>query len=421
MNPKPYYQQDGITIYCGKSEDVLPHISGATAVVTDPPAGIAFMGKEWDKHKGGRDKWIEWMSDIAAKAINTLPPGGIALVWALPRTSHWTATAWENAGWEVRDVVTHIFGSGFPKSLDISKAIDKAAGAEREVIEFRTGPKPGTHGGSGQYRHGNDRSMSAPATESAKVWEGYGTALKPAVEFWHLLQKPVDGTYANNAIKHGVAGINVDGARIGYQSESDKGAALSGDAFKRKDTSDKADAKARAANGRFPANLILSGDDVAALFPETTSGGGDKRGGCAMFFGGDKRTEPTGHKIDTGSASRFFQRCDYRDPIDEASRIIYTAKASGTDRGNRPEKQLPLFGEVEPEVKNTHPTVKPLTLMEYLIKLVTMPAGTVILDPFGGSGSTAVACKRLGVACIMIEQDEAHCRTAVQRLGGISE
>ena len=130
----PYYDKDGITIYHGDCRDALPHIRGVTGIVTDPPAGISFMGKDWDGHKGGRDAWIEWMTDIAAKAIETLPPGGIALVWAIPRTSHWTATAWENAGWECRDVITHHFGSGFPKSLDISKAIDKVAGAERKEI-----------------------------------------------------------------------------------------------------------------------------------------------------------------------------------------------------------------------------------------------------------------------------------------------
>jgi tRNA G10 N-methylase Trm11 len=101
------------------------------AIVTDPPAGIAFMGKDWDSDKGGRDQWVAWMQGVAEEAMRVLKPGGHALVWALPRTSHWTATAWENAGFEVRDRVAHVFGSGFPKSLDVSRAIDKAAGAER--------------------------------------------------------------------------------------------------------------------------------------------------------------------------------------------------------------------------------------------------------------------------------------------------
>ena len=106
------------------------------AIVTDPPAGIAFMGKDWDKDKGGRDKWIEWMTGVASECIRVLKPGGHALVWSLPRTSHWTATAWEDAGFEVRDRIAHIFGSGFPKSMNISKQIDKMAGAEREIIEI---------------------------------------------------------------------------------------------------------------------------------------------------------------------------------------------------------------------------------------------------------------------------------------------
>ena len=161
---------------------------------------------------------------------------------------------------------------------------------------------------------------------------------------------------------------------------------------------------------------------MAGLFPVTTSQQAKEskplqRQDNGIYGKGLGSITPENTHCDTGSAARFFQQCPHRDPIDEASRIIYTAKASGSDRGNRDEKQLPLFGETEEAVKNTHPTVKPLTLMEYLIRLVTMPSGTVILDPFGGSGSTAVACQRLGVRCILIEQDEESCNIAANRLG----
>jgi len=432
----PYYQHAGIQIWHGKAEDVLPTLSGVTAIVTDPPAGIAFMGKEWDHDKGGRDAWITWMTDIAAKAIETLPPGGMALVWALPRTSHWTATAWEDAGWECRDVITHHFGSGFPKSLSIGKAIDKAAGAEREVIgtkktkDIRRNVEKDREAGltNGQPKFGTgsptvymDHKITAPSTDAAKQWEGYGTALKPSTEFWHVFQKPLDGTYAQNALKHGVAGINVDGCRIGTESTVVQRAGPSADLGYHGNGS--MPSKTGSESGRWPSNLILSGDDVAELFPVTNQNGSGKptikkrernKGWCNASPGDG--VDAIDNYGDSGSASRFFQRCDYRDPIDEASRIIYTAKASGTDRGNRAEKQLPLFGEVEEEVINRHPTVKALTLCEYLVKLVTMPEGTVILDMFGGSGSIAVSCKRLGVSCIMIEQDEAHCKIAAERL-----
>lgn len=169
------------------------------SLVTDPPAGISFMGKEWDHHKGGRNEWIKWMTEVMTEAMRVMKPGAHGLVWALPRTSHWTATALEDAGFEVRDVVNHIFGTGFPKSLDISKAIDKAAGAERENI----GKKPYT---SNKTIQGNSYGahkpteriqeyITAPQTSEAKQWSGWGTALKPSVENWLLIRKklkPID-------------------------------------------------------------------------------------------------------------------------------------------------------------------------------------------------------------------------------------
>ena len=151
------------------------------AVVTDPPAGISFMGKAWDSDKGGRDNWIKWMSEIASECNRILRPGGHALVWSIPRTSHWTGMAWENAGFEPRDVIAHIFGSGFPKSLSIGKSINKLETAK------------GTF-----------------------AWEGYGTALKPAREDWWLLRKPLEKglTIAENCLKWGVGGLNIDGCRV---------------------------------------------------------------------------------------------------------------------------------------------------------------------------------------------------------------
>ncbi len=166
------------------------------ALITDPPAGIAFMNKEWDKDKGGRNQWIAWFEEIMEECYRVLKPGAHGLVWALPRTSHWTATALENAGFEVRDVVNHIFGSGFPKSLDVSKAIDKAAGAKREVIGVD--PQAARRNKTvskfastyGEIKDTDSCPVTAPATPEAKQWEGFGTALKPSVEIWLLVAKP---------------------------------------------------------------------------------------------------------------------------------------------------------------------------------------------------------------------------------------
>jgi len=197
-----------IDIRHGDCLELMADISGNSidAMVTDPPAGIGFMGKSWDSDKGGSDEWIRWMEQIMLECLRVLKPGGHALVWAIPRTSHWTASALDNAGFEIRDVITHLFGSGFPKSHNISKAIDKAAGIEREIV----GPKKDVNGRTkaienwslkgGKPHSGrcmseaktkcSDNFETRPATPEAKQWDGWGTALKPAAEFWILCRKP---------------------------------------------------------------------------------------------------------------------------------------------------------------------------------------------------------------------------------------
>lgn len=173
------------------------------SLVTDPPAGIGFMGKDWDHHKGGRDEWVSWLTDVMKQCLRVLKPGAHGLVWAIPRTSHWTMTALEDAGFEIRDVVTHLFGTGFPKSLDVSKAIDRAAGAKRKVVGERLSPdgvpysarqsNGWVESGFVERRTSDSKAfVTAPATAAAKQWQGYGTALKPAAEFWVLVRKPID-------------------------------------------------------------------------------------------------------------------------------------------------------------------------------------------------------------------------------------
>lgn len=188
------------------------------AMVTDPPAGISFMGKAWDGDKGGRKQWISWMSELLTEASRVLKPGAHALVWALPRTSHWTATALEDAGFEIRDVVLHLFGSGFPKSLDVGKAMDKAVNAEREIVgkaeNFGASKLEDGKNAFGDYE--GKWNITAPATDSAKQWDGWGTALKPASEHWILARKPLsEPTVAANVLKWGTGGINIDKSRIG--------------------------------------------------------------------------------------------------------------------------------------------------------------------------------------------------------------
>lgn len=380
------------------------------SLITDPPAGISFMGKDWDKS----DNFIENMTEIYKECLRVLKPGAHGLVWAIPRTSHWTALALEKAGFEVRDIITHIFGSGFPKSLDVSKAIDKMAGAEREVThtKIKSDIRGSTVNGEwiGLNKPDKERieiSYTAPATPEAKQWEGWGTALKPASEHWILVRKPLgESTVAKNVLKHGTGGLNIDASRIAMQKgdtssslrpcrirqdETDHKDAI----FGSKNDSYKNDVLG-ASQGRFPANLVLSHNEdcedectencaVQMLDKQSGDLTGQPRSENKIYGSASNTLgTPRYHKGDTGGASRFF----------------YCAKASKKDRGE----------------ENTHPTVKSTKLMEYLIKLITPPHGT-ILDPFMGSGSTGVAAKRLGFDFVGIEKEKEYFEIAERRIG----
>ena len=207
------------------------------SIVTDPPAGISFMGKSWDTDRGGRDSWIKWMSEVATECKRVLKPGGHAFVWTIPRTSHWTATAWENAGFEIRDVVAHIFGSGFPKSLNIGKAVDKMQGNEREVVFKNPYADGHIRKATGNISDANDNvkflseykleNGLRKETKGTSEWEGWGTALKPAVEPIVVARKPLsEKNVALNVLKWGTGGINIDECRIGYSSEQEKEKAI---------------------------------------------------------------------------------------------------------------------------------------------------------------------------------------------------
>ncbi|MGI9159775.1 MAG: DNA-methyltransferase [Saprospiraceae bacterium] len=417
------------TLYLGDCLDVLATLPAESvdAIVTDPPAGIAFMGKHWDQDKGGRDAWIAWMQDVAAECLRVLKPGGHALVWAIPRTSHWTGQAWEQAGWQPRDKIYHAFGSGFPKSLDISKALDKMAGAEREVIGPNRFANVNGESNLNCYGAASRPSETAPATEAARQWNGWGTALKPAVEEWWLFRKPLIGTVAQNILAHGVGGLNVGGCRVKTEGEQPSGSgrrAGSGNTYGLKHWF--APQGGNGGNvtpeaGRFPANLIHDGsEEVVGVFPETGSPRPERtaqRGGTA-WHGRDGFGSPdmigTWPKDTGGSAARFF----------------YTAKASMADRDEglegfdariagcmnmRNDAHAQRTGNTFAPKRNHHPTVKPTDLMRYLARLITPPGGTV-LDPFMGSGSTGKGALLEGFRFVGIEREAEYLEIAAARI-----
>ena len=356
------------------------------AIVTDPPYGLAFMGVAWDTFNDGRKggsrtnatfdqvggnhhptcaadqartrksenkKFQERMTPIFAEALRVAKPGAHLLCFGGTRTFHRMACAIEDAGWEIRDCIMWVTGQGFPKSMDVSKAIEK--------------------------KHGAD---------AAAQWDGWGTCLKPAWEPIIVARKPLEGTVAHNVMEYGTGAINIDGCRVptkefimtnGVSKEVQDRQSIYG-SYGEKKTGQTAGQKL----GRFPANLVHDGSqEVLELFPDTNPSrkGRPRSGRNGMGWG---MTHTGAEYDDAGSAARFF----------------YCAKASKRDRGEG----------------NDHPTVKPNALMRWLVRLVC-PQGGTVLDPFMGSGSTGVACIQEGMRFVGIDMDEHYCEIAEKRIG----
>ena len=354
------------------------------AIVTDPPYGLSFMGARWDYDVPSVEIWQE--------ARRLLKPGGYLLAFAGTRTQHRMAVNIEDAGYEIRDMIAWVYGSGFPKSLDVSKAIDKAAGAEREVLGTVKGMW--SNNGEGRYnwnsaRDKSDRTVynqTAPATEDAKAWAGWGTALKPALEPITVARKPFAGTVAANVLEYGTGAINVDACRVETKDDLNGGAYSNGLDKSRLSQYPGPARDGRTYEqpaGRYPANLLHDGS------PEVD----DLLQGAARFF---YCAKASGEDRDAG---------------------LSRAKTSAAEKTNRKEGSAgitPYAGSRTP-TRNTHPTVKPVELMRYLCRLVTRPGG-VVLDPFMGSGSTGRACIEEGFSFIGIERDPAYYDLACERM-----
>lgn len=326
------------------------------AIVTDPPYGLSFMGREWDHGVPGVEFWTE--------ALRVAKPGAHLVAFGGTRTFHRLACAIEDAGWEVRDCLSWLYGSGFPKSLDVSKAIDKAAGAERKILETRTaavGFDTKKEGGGGWSA--SVVNVTAPATEAARTWQGWGTALKPAWEPIILARKPLVGTVAANVLAHGTGALNIDGCRI-------------------------------AASGPSPSVQVRK-----RKVPPASPGGiwptaGDRKVWAEPHHGEDIGRWPANVLLDEEAAAM----------LGEPSRFFYTAKASRKERGEG----------------NTHPTVKPQALMRWLVRMVTPPGG-LVLDPFNGSGSTGVASIAEGFRYIGCEREAEYVEISRNRLSDAEE
>lgn len=357
------------------------------SVVTDPPYGLNFMGKDWDHGIPGKVFWEE--------ILRVSKPGAMLLAFGGTRTHHRLMVAIEDAGWEIRDTLMWLYGSGFPKSRDIGKDIQKreVGGIKNlEVIGHKQGIKTenGSQGFSYQKEYvpgismgGRQVSGEIPVYKIDNEWKGWGTALKPAWEPIILAMKPLDGTFANNALKWGCGGLNIDASRI-----STNGEALVRPQISRYDNN--AYGKGLGAGvqtepqGRWPANLLLD-EEAGKILDEQAGTSRSRQGKPRKGQSGDGwgMSHTGAEYADEGGASRFF----------------YCSKASKKDRGEG----------------NDHLTVKPTDLMRYLCRLVT-PRNGIVFDPFMGSGSTGKAALLEGLRFYGIEKEKNYLEIAEKRV-----
>jgi DNA modification methylase len=363
-------------IHHGDNRDVLKAMedNSIDSIVTDPPYELGFMGKSWDA------SGIAFNTEVWAECLRVLKPGGHLLAFSGSRTYHRMAVAIEDAGFEIRDQIMWIYGSGFPKSLDVSKAIDKNEGHWRG----RAGKVVSDNGSmsGGNYER---TPKGPPYTQEAKQWQGWGTALKPAHEPIVVARKPLIGTVAANVLTYGTGGLNIDASRVGDGEDRASGG-LSGGAtdanLYQHGTHGRVE---RATGGRWPANVIHDGsDEVVEYFGEPQR----------FFYCAKTSKRDRNEGLDGFEAKR-------------ASSYGYDIGLGNAGEG--------MFKDRNPIKQNHHPTVKPTELMRYLCRLVTPPGGTV-LDPFMGSGSTGKAAVYEGFNFVGVEMTDEYLPIAKARI-----
>lgn len=448
-----YNMNKNYTLHNGDCLEVLKTMNdnSVDSIVTDPPYGLSFMGKKWDYDVPSQEIWEE--------CLRVLKPGGHLLAFAGTRTQHRMAVRIEDAGFEIRDMIAWVYGSGFPKSQNVSKAIDKAAGATRNV---RKVIKPGhedfanrktkghiTDGNEGWKRPWMEKDSAEdypyefePATEEAKQWDGWGTALKPALEPITVARKPLEEkTIAANVLKHGTGAINIDESRVAHVTVGD-GSNLALNSHLRVKInggnggniiSTETERRVVVPNtqGRFPANFIHDGsDEVTELFPNSKSCSSPSNATPKGTIFGGASTQGAIYPGEDDTAARFFY-CAKTSKKDRNEGLeLFEAKAIADKKGNGIRRVCSTCGvsmmeshlcecEVKdwqpPKKLNSHPTVKPTDLMRYLVRMVTPKDGTV-LDPFMGSGSTGKGAMLEGIRFIGIEIDPDYMEIAETRI-----
>ena len=418
MNEKPY------KIINGNSLEVLDTLeeNSITSIITDPPYELGFMGKGWDK------SGIAYNVELWKKALRVLKPGGFLLAFGGSRTYHRIAYAIEDAGFEIRDTIMWLYGSGFPKSMNIGLAIDKKNGVESEVIGKGRCDKNRLMGGLRNETH----DTSFEIKQAQNEWAGWGTALKPAYEPIIVARKPFKSNLIDNILKNGVGGINIDECRVPYNGEKPnvggRGKHNRGDGYGFKPMGDDASANEM---GRFPANVILTYDEtdfeeVCGNMPITKSNGSE----ADLEFGNQDNPShlytniKSGvHFEDEGNACRYFYCAKASKKDRDSGLIAFEEKQVGSLAGgdNDKEELDDVSQRFRTKKKNIHPTVKPVELMQYLVRLVT-PQGGVILDIFNGSGSTGKAVmfenreRNANYTYIGIELDPEYCQISEARI-----
>jgi len=392
------------TLHTGDCRDVMATMedNSVDSIVCDPPYELGFMGKAWD------NSGIAYDVTVWQQCMRVLKPGGHLIAFGGARTYHRLAVAIEDAGFEIRDQLQWIYGSGFPKSHDVSKAIDKQAGAERDKIRHKARPETsGTMAANSDTRPWIEQSRIAgyhevasnnPITDLAKEWQGWGTALKPAHEPAILARKPLRGTVANNVAQWGVGGLNIDGCRVGTD-EMVKGIGPGIASYQKASIEHgirqykyglpalRNNNPIEYKSGRWPANVILDEEAAAAL--------DEQSGGASRFFY-------------TAKASRSEREAGL-DGVEKIKLDVGDERLSGGSWERRD-------GRTSAQRANHHPTVKPIALMRYMIRLVT-PKGGTVLDPFMGSGSTGCATMIEGMQFIGIDITPEYVEIARKRIG----